>query len=399
MTTSNGRVIILGGGIGGLSASIALRRVGIVAPLFEQAPAFGTVGASLQIWVKGMKAFAELGLADEIRRRGAEVHRQQFFNQNGTPLYHAPLAELAEMYGAPLPVMIRRSDVIETLAGSPDLGPIQLNHRAVSVEQDAEGVTVTFENGRVERAELLIAADGINSQTRQKIFPQVELRTASYRLVHAVARHEPPFGANRFTLLFGRGNRIVIKDCGNNHIFWVAGLATPTLSLDESNDVVKQDLVRRFEVFPEPVRELIADTPPEVMLHHGVRALGPMPAWSSGRIVFLGDSVHAVTPNLGRGASEGIVDAIVLAGQILPIDLRDRAALGRALSAYEAARRPETEALQKASWKIGTISSWESYAATKARDLMMKTVVGKQQVARMHNEFKVVVPALPHPVE
>ncbi|KAF0847738.1 FAD-dependent monooxygenase [Nocardia caishijiensis] len=399
MSTANGRVIILGGGIGGLSTSIALRRVGIEAPLFEQAPAFGTVGASLQIWVKGMRAFAELGLAEQIRARGADVHRQQFFNQDGTPLYHAPLAELAERYHAPMPVMIRRAEVIDTLANSPDLGPINFNHRAIDIAHDASGVTVTFDNGHRERADLLVAADGINSATRQKIFPEVELRTASYRLVHAVADHVPPFGSNMFTLLFGRGNRVAIKDCGNNNVFWVAGLARPTLELDAPAHTVKDDLLRRFDVFPAAVRDLIAATPPEVMLHHNVRALGPMPAWSAGRVVFLGDAAHAVTPNLGRGASEGIVDAITLANHLGSIDVGDGAAVRRALTAYEKARRPEAEALQKASWKIGTISSWDGFAATKVRDLMMKTVVGKSQVAKMHTEFEVAVPRLGHLVE
>ncbi|MBH0775484.1 FAD-dependent monooxygenase [Nocardia bovistercoris] len=394
MTTTNGRVIILGGGIGGLSASIALRKVGIDATVYEQAPAFGTVGASLQVWVKGMKAFAELGLADEIRRRGAEVHRQQFFNQHGTPLYHAPLADLARTYGAPMPVMIRRSEVIETLSTAPDLGPVVFDHRATRIDQDDTGATVTFENGRRERAELVIAADGINSRTRQAILPEVKILTAGYVIVHAVAQHEPPCGANNFSLFFGRGTRIAIKDCGNDHIFWAAALRDPAVAIGEPNELVKYDLLRRFSVFPEPVHNLIRATAANAMLHHEVRALGPMPTWSSGRVAFLGDSAHAVTPNLGRGASEAIVDAIVLARQLVPIDMRDRGALAGALAVYETARRPESSALQKESWKIGTISSWQGFAATKARDLMMKTVVGRKQVAKIHGEFQIDVPSL-----
>ncbi|MEV0245749.1 FAD-dependent monooxygenase [Nocardia sp. NPDC050712] len=399
MTTSNGRVIILGGGIGGLCASIAFQKVGIEATVYEQAPAFGTVGASLQVWVKGMKAFAELGLADEIRARGAQVHRQQFFNQHGTPLYHAQLAEMARKHNAPMPVMIRRSEVIETLAGSADLGPVEFNHRATAVDQDDTGVTVTFENGRQERADLLVAADGINSRTRQAIFPDVEILTANYRIVHAVAEHEPPCGANNFTLYFGRGTRIAIKDCGSNHIFWAAALRNPTVGIDEPNELVKHDLRNRFGVFPQPVQDLIAATPPAAMLHHDVRALGPMPAWSKGRVVFLGDAAHAVTPNLGRGASEAIVDAIALARGIVPIDLSDNAALAAVLAEYETRRRPESTALQQESWRIGTISSWRGYTMTKARDLMMKTIVGQKQVAKIESEFQIEVPALlPAPV-
>ncbi|MEU8897229.1 FAD-dependent monooxygenase [Nocardia sp. NPDC048505] len=394
MRTSNGRVIILGGGIGGLCASIAFRKVGIEATVYEQAPAFGTVGASLQVWVKGMKAFAELGLGDEIRRRGAEVHRQQFFNQNGTPLYHAELAEFARKHNAPMPVMIRRSEVIETLAASPDLGPVEFDHRAVRIEQDTAGATVTFANGREERADLVVAADGINSRTRQAIFPEVEILTANYRIVHAVAEHEPPCGANNFTLFFGRGTRVAVKDCGSNHIFWAAALRNPKVGIDEPNELVKHDLRDRFRVFPGPVQDLIAATPPAAMLHHDVRALGPMPAWSQGRVVFLGDAAHAVTPNLGRGASEAIVDAIVLARRIVAIDLGDRAALAAVLADYEAVRRPESTALQQESWRIGTVSSWRGFAATKARDLMMKTIIGQKQVAKIESEFQVEVPVL-----
>ncbi|NKX89482.1 FAD-dependent monooxygenase [Nocardia coubleae] len=398
MTKSNGKIIILGGGIGGLCASIAFRRVGLDAHLYEQSASFGEVGAGIQVWVKGMKAFRELGLADEIRRRGAEVYQHQFFNPEGTPLYRAPLADLARQHNAPMPVMIRRPELIDALSGSDDLGPVSFNHRAVAVEQNARGVTVTFENGHKESADIVVAADGINSRIRRAVFPDVHTRTASYRYVRALARREPPNGPNLFTMYFGRGNRIAIGDCGDNYLYWLVGLKNPTLAIDEPNERLKDDLLQRFSVFPDAVRNVIEVTPPSALIHHYVRDVEPLPSWSSGRIVFLGDSAHATTPNLGRGAGEAILDSIVLARQLSQTSLRDQLGIDSAFAAYEAARRPQSEALQQMSWKIGLISSWDGFAATKVRDLMMKTIVGKKQVEKMHEEFQLDVPSLPQPV-
>ncbi|VEG29585.1 FAD-dependent monooxygenase [Actinomyces howellii] len=383
----SGRVIVLGGGIGGLCTSIALRQVGVDAVVYEQARQFSEVGAGIQVWVKGMQALRQLGVAGAVREAGAEVHHHRFFNAKGAPLYSADLADLARRTGAPAPVMIARSALIDALATGVDPEAVRLGRRVASVEQHDDKVTVRFDDASSDEADLLIAADGINSMVRRRLFPEVRIRTASYRYVRSLVEHPAPFDHHVFAMFFGRGNRIAVGDCGYGRLYWLVGLKKPTVPLDGDLDTLKVDLLRRFQTFPEGIASVIEATPADSLIHHTVRDLEPMETWGRGRVLLLGDAAHATTPNLGRGSEQAMLDAIELAGLLRSTDLADAAQLRRVLDTYSRSRRPEAEALQQTSWRIGNITSWQNPVMTRVRDVIMSTVAGRKQVASIQAQF------------
>lgn len=380
------RVIILGGGIGGLCASIALQQAGIETVLYEQAERFSEVGAGIQVWVKGMAALQELGVADQVRASGADVNRHQFFTAAGSPLYHADLDAMAREHGAPTPVMITRTALIDALTTGVDMTTVRLGRRVTSVRQDDAQVTVTLDDGSEDTAALLIAADGINSIMRTRLFPEVRVRTAGYRYARSLVRHPAPFGPNTFSMFFGRGNRIAVGDCGNGELYWLVGLKKPTVPLSGDNHDLKADLLRRFRSFPEGIASVIDATDAADLIHHTVRDVEPIPTWGKGRIFLLGDAAHATTPNLGRGSGQAMLDAIEL-GALLRTDLSDSTRIAHALAAYSARRKPEAEALQRTSWSIGNITSWDGVTTTAARNLVMRTIVGRKQIADIRDQF------------
>lgn len=383
----NGRVIILGGGIGGLCTSIALRQSGIDAVVYEQAAQFSEVGAGIQVWVKGMEALRQLGVADTVRDAGAQVHHHRFFNAAGTPLYSANLAKFAHRYGAPTPVMIPRTNLIGALSAAVDQDTMHLGRRVTGIDESEDTVTVRFEDGTTDKADLLIAADGINSTVRRHLFPTVRTRTASYRYVRSLVEHPAPFENNVFAMFLGRGNRIAVGDCGDGRLYWLTGLKHPTVPLGGDLDALKGDLLRRFAPFPEGIGSVIAATPADALVHHTVRDLEPIETWGRGRVLLLGDAAHATTPNLGRGSGQAMLDALTLAAFLRTTDLSDSRQLGKMIRDYSRVRKPEAETLQKSSWSIGNITSWSSPAMAKTRDVVMRTVAGRRQIAGIEQQF------------
>ncbi|WP_166981043.1 FAD-dependent monooxygenase [Paramicrobacterium fandaimingii] len=383
----SGKVIILGGGIGGLCASIALRQAGVDAVVYEQAKQFDEVGAGIQVWVKGMEALRQLGVADAVRSAGAEVRAHRFFNAAGTPLYSADLAGFARQHETPMPVMISRAALVGSLAAGVDSETVHLGRRIVSVEHASDSVTVTFEDGTSDQADLLIAADGINSMTRCQLFPDVRIRTASYRYVRSLVAHPAPVGQNVFAMFLGRGNRIAVGDCGDGMLYWLVGMKNPTVPLDGDPGRLKADLLRRFASFPEGIASVIDATPADTLIHHTVRDLDPIARWGKGRVILLGDAAHATTPNLGRGSGQAMLDAITLADLLRTADLTDAGQLGRVLDTYSRVRKPEAEQLQRTSRSIGNITSWSSPVMAMSRDVIMKTIAGRRQIAGIERQF------------
>lgn len=395
MSNHKPRVIIIGGGIGGICVSMALHQHGIDSTLYERADAFAEVGAGIQVWVKGMKALERLGVADGVRSAGAEVHRHQFFNEAGTPLYVGALADYSREFGAPLPIMIHRPALIEALARGLADQDVRFGKAMTSFRQDDSGVSVEFSDGSTDRADVLIAADGISSSIRRAVFPEVKIRTASYRYARAMATHPAPFGKNTFSMFFGRGDRIAIGDCGNDKMYWLAGLKNPRVSLDGPGAALKDDLLQRFRSFPEGVASVIDSTPAESLIHHTVRDVEPIERWGRGRVILLGDCAHATSPNLGRGSGEAMVDSLVLAKLLAEADLRSVAALERVIMRYSSLRKPEAEELQRNSWRIGNIVSWEGLLSVKARDMVMKYFVGRKQIKNLRDQFSLAAQPLP----
>lgn len=387
----SGKVIILGGGIGGLCASIALRQAGVRTVLYEQARQFSEVGAGIQVWVTGMRALRTLGVADAVRDAGAELHRHRFLNDAGSPLYDVDLVGLARKHRAPAPVMLPRSALVDALSTGVDHDTVRLGRRVTAVAPAPDRVTVTFADGTTDDGDLLIAADGIGSSVRRRLFPQVGVRTAGYRYVRALVPHPAPFGEHVFAMTLGRGNRIAVGDCGSGNLYWLVGLKRPTVPLGGDLDTLKDDLLTRFRSFPADVASAIAATPADRMIHHAVRDLEPVPTWGRGRVFLLGDAAHATTPNLGRGSGQAMLDAITLAGLLRAADLSDAGRLRHVLDEYTRRRKPLAEALQRTSWKIGNITSWDSRPMVTARDAIMRTVAGRRQVADIEAQFALAV--------
>src|SRR5262245_56116800 len=161
------RVIIVGGGIGGLAAAVSLRRAGVEATVFERAAELGEVGSAFFVWTNGMRALQEMGLADQVEALGDQIEHSEYSSRSGKLLAEWQCGDVARRLGAPN-VAVPRSDLQRVLAEAAR-DALVLGRECTGVTQDDSGVTARFADGGEEQGDVLVAADGINSVVAESL--------------------------------------------------------------------------------------------------------------------------------------------------------------------------------------------------------------------------------------
>jgi 2-polyprenyl-6-methoxyphenol hydroxylase-like FAD-dependent oxidoreductase len=326
------RVIVVGGGIGGLSAAIGLRGAGHEVVVLERAPRIDPVGAGITLFANAMRALARLGVREAVAARGAAAKRSAILTSAGRELAQVP-PDLLE--GT---VAIHRADLQAVLGEA--AGDVQLGVEVTAVEQDAGAVIVRAEGGVEERGDLVVGADGLGSVVRSAI-ADAPPRYAGYTAWRGVSpiAIEP----GRLSESWGVGERFGLVDIGGGRTYWFATKNAPEGEPDEPAGR-KAEIRRRFSGWHEPIAAVVEAADENDILRNDVYYLEPLQCWSSGRIVLLGDAAHATTPGVGQGAAQAIEDAVVLANRVA-----HGGELAAALTEYESVRRPRARAVLKLS--------------------------------------------------
>jgi 2-polyprenyl-6-methoxyphenol hydroxylase-like FAD-dependent oxidoreductase len=340
--------IVVGAGIGGLAAARALRRSGWQPLVLERAPELNPAGAAIGLAPNAMRVLDSLGLADAVMAKGAQARSSALLTAGGRVLRELP----ADLVGGG--VAILRSELQAALAhGDERVG-------AEVIEVSPEG-SVRLADGSVERASLVVGADGLHSLVRRALARDSRPRYAGYTAWRGVV--ELPVEAGRWTESWGRGARFGLIDVGRGRTYWFA-----TANVDEgAADGGKADLLERFSTWHDPIPAIIAATPAAEILRHDVYDLDPLPRWSAGVVALLGDAAHAATPALGQGAAQALEDALTLVAM-----LSTGAHVPNALHAYEARRRDRATTLMRLARRFDRVAQLESPALCSARDLVVR---------------------------
>lgn len=367
------RALIVGGGIAGLTAALALRRRGIAAEVFERQPEPREHASAIQIWISGVRALHELGLGDRLDQVSRPVLDYRFRSWRGKRLFEVPVGELARSRGVPPPLVVRRFDLLELLLDAVGDGVVRWGVECVGYADEANEVVARLSDGSDARGAFLLGADGTDSVVRRELAPDATPRFAGYQYLRALTTFAVPDYEFSFTL--GRGDRFLFHDLGGGGVYW-AGVLPAAPGTGDPPEGTKQQLLRRFEAFPAPIPALIEATDEGAIYRTDIRDVEPNHEWVDGRVALIGDAAHATTPNLGRGAGEAIVDALALAERLAAAGGLD-GGVPAALAAYAAERRPATAAVQGRSWRIGRVASWSNPVSCALRDQLMTHVVSR----------------------
>jgi len=350
------RAVVVGAGIGGLTSAVALARRGWDVTVLERAETLEPVGAGLGMGPNAVHALDAIGLGDAVREMSAIQGSGGIRRASGTWLIRTDLSVLERRFGAPQIVALR-ADVVRLLTEALPAGALRTGVTVTGVEP-GEGSVTTGSAGEELTADLVVAADGIHSAVRARLFPAHEGPvysgfTAWRFLAGAPARSFEPAetwgGAGE---IFGT----VPLAGGRVYCYASAPAAAGTRYDDEAGE-----LRRRFAGWHGPIPELIRDLTSGQVLHDDVyRIATPLPAYHRGRVALLGDAAHAMTPHLGQGACQAIEDAVVLA------------ATATDLPAYTSARLPRTRMVADASYRATRLSGTTSRPQAALRNAALR---------------------------
>jgi 2-polyprenyl-6-methoxyphenol hydroxylase-like FAD-dependent oxidoreductase len=341
------RIAIVGGGIGGLTAALALKEFGFESEIYEQAPALLDVGAAIALWPNALRVLERLGLADTILKRAGEMDEIRWLDHRGSLLNRVAI---------PRSVALHRADLQATLLHALPSLWIRLGHTLKAYDAREDKIVASFAHGEEIQADFLIGADGIHSQVRSQVLNDNQPVYRGYTVWRGISSIVPDsLPPTTAVEIHGRSKRFGIGPVGNKRIGW---WASANSSSEESTHDSQDELLRLFDGWCAPVVQLIAATPPEHILTTPAFDRDPNRTWGSGRVTLLGDAIHPTTPNLGQGGCLAMEDAMVLARCF-----KRYGATEEALRKYEGCRYQRTAAITRYSRFYGSVGQSENVFA------------------------------------
>src|SRR5262249_55500779 len=348
-------IAVVGAGMGGLAVAAMLRRISADVHVYEQAHHFSRVGAGIQMLPNAMKVLRGIGIEERLRRVAFEPvsHLNREWD-TGNIMRELPMSE--DAFGAPY-LCMHRAELHETLLSVLPGEIIHLNKKLVGLDQRGGQVTLTFADGRNATADAVVGADGIHSIVREIIVGPdrpIHKGRIAYRAVFPTTLLDGrELGLSR-TKWWGIDRHIVIyyTTSTRDEIYFVTSVPEPAEWLTQESWSAKgdvKDLCQEYEGFHPDVMAVLEACPD---CHKwAILEREPLPRWSDGRVVLLGDACHPMTPYMAQGAAAAIEDAAVLTRCIEDVQGED---IEAAFRRYEAHRKPRTSRIQA----ISSANKW-----------------------------------------
>jgi len=350
MGGSRPNIAIVGGGIGGLFAANALLAQGFHVSVYEQAPALGEVGAGVFLTPNSVRQLERVELGPAVEKWGARVGPgSRYFRHDGSPI--APV-QVTDSSGWNATFGMHRADLVELLAAALPDNVVHTGHRCTGFEQRDDTARVSFSNGAVAEADVIVAADGIHSELRPYVFPpsnSVFSGSVAYRGVLPLERI-PDWPTDSWLMWLGKGKHFLTFPVRAGQLINYVGFVPADQRMKESwSSPGDPDVLRReFAGWDQRIESLLQKV--QMTFRWALYDREPLPTWTRGRLTLLGDAAHPMLPHLGQGANQSIEDGMALATILARADC---STVPAALAAYERLRRERVAQVQRGARENG----------------------------------------------
>ena len=340
---TDNKVVIIGGGIGGAAAAVALKAKGIRADVYEQAPVLKEVGAGIGLRPPTINFFKKWGMYQDIQKVSARSNHMEIIAGDDQVLVKETWPVLTEDKSDAHARLIHRADLLDTLIAHIPEDQLHLNHRLTEVIDHGVYAEVKFANGKTIEADLVIAADGIHSPIRDQVLNQHEPVYSGYLAYRALISTSAALG------MASQDNVLRIYVDGDNSVYFMPLEGRDQVSVDVTvpgkfarrPEVTKKELMESISGFGPTIQKVVGNIDMKEIVTRPLCDLEHVKAWSTKCVTLIGDAAHAMLHNQGQGANMAIQDSGELAEA-----LAESITIEEALQKYEEKRKPITRLYQ-----------------------------------------------------
>jgi 2-polyprenyl-6-methoxyphenol hydroxylase-like FAD-dependent oxidoreductase len=373
------RAMIIGAGPGGLATALALQRAGVEAAVFERTARVREAGSGLTLWPNALKALEALGAADAVRSVCIPMEGIALLSWHGRVLSATP-RPVMERIGGETSVALLRAELIKVLLDLVGHSVVRFDARCTGFRSDDAGVTTLFADGREERGDFLIGADGLRSVIAAQMFGASRLRYAGYPVWRGIAQFQLPDRIGVTSM--GPGAQFGYFPMSGRRVYWFASVNAPQGSIRPDSEH-KSALLDQFGGWHEPIRDIIEATDAARIVVTEIYDRKPLRRWGIGRVTLVGDAAHPSQPTLGQGACQAMEDAAVLGWCLRRYDVPPAA-----LRAYERRRAPRANAMTSQARLMGRLGRWRRQPMIWLRECLIKGMPESLQVRNLRWIFQ-----------
>mmetsp|Transcript_386 Transcript_386/g.457 ORF Transcript_386/g.457 Transcript_386/m.457 type:complete len:405 (+) Transcript_386:247-1461(+) len=371
-------VVIIGGGIAGMSTGLFLVKAGYKVHVYEQAPEILPVGAAISVWSNGVKVLNRLGLGKKVRALGGQMDKMVYRDMEGETLADMDLSQVYTEVGeraypvsrAELQQMLM--DEFKSAGGKLTLGKVCVGVEKVNPEDDDSTVRALLHDGsKSDECDLLIGADGIKSKVRSYVLDTTVPLKYHYTNWNGLVDFDDDIAPrNEWMMWVGNGKRASVMPIADRFYFFM-GTSIPenAPAPERGTESMRDELKEIFKGFPSSVQKLIDAVDVKTMNRIPICDIDPINSYYSGRVVLIGDAAHATTPTLGQGGCQALEDAEILSSFLITTNISVVDALNR----YQKYRMQRAhDMVEKARSRTSTVYSLKDAASTEAWYMQLK---------------------------